>query len=175
MLPNLISLSRLALAAAFVYWAKRPVIAVAILCAAGISDWLDGWVAKRWGRHSRLGTLLDPACDRVFLVSVLATLVFVHGLTPARLAVLLARDVVNSLGALVVCIRWPGRLGELQPRRSGKIVTSLQFWTVVHVVLGLPFFDVTFAAAALANGWAVIDYGTKFRRVFGTSKSVSTP
>jgi CDP-diacylglycerol--glycerol-3-phosphate 3-phosphatidyltransferase/cardiolipin synthase len=175
MLPNLISLSRLALAAAFVYWATRPVIAVMILCAAGISDWLDGWVAKRWGQRTRLGALLDPVCDRLFVVPVLSTLVFVYGLTPARLGVLLARDVVNSLGSLVVWVRYPGRLDALAPRRSGKIVTSLQFWTVVHVVLGLPFFDVTFAAAALANVWAVIDYGAEFRRVFGTSKSVSTP
>ena len=175
MLPNLISLSRLALAAGFVYWARDPAIAVTILCVAGISDWLDGWVAKRWAQRTALGALLDPVCDRLFILPVLATLVFVYELTPARLGVLVARDVVNSVGALVVWLRFPGRLDALTPRRSGKIVTSLQFWTVVHVVLGLPFFDVTFGAAALANAWAVADYGSRFRRVCGTSKSVSTP
>jgi phosphatidylglycerophosphate synthase len=175
MLPNLISLSRLVMAAAFVRWSTEPVWAVAILCAAGISDWLDGWLAKRLGQQTPLGALLDPVCDRLFVVPVLATLVFVHGLPLWQLAVMIARDVANSLGALYVLISRPARLGDLGPRRSGKVVTSLQFWTVVHVVLGLPFFAATFAAVAAANVWAVADYGVRFRRLVGVSKSVSTP
>jgi CDP-diacylglycerol---glycerol-3-phosphate 3-phosphatidyltransferase len=175
MIPNLISLSRLALAVAFVSWASHPPVAIAILCVAGISDWLDGWLAKRWGQQSPLGALLDPLCDRLFALPVLASLVVVYGLAPWKLLVLIARDVVNSLGAALVWHRYRDRLDALRPRRSGKIVTSLQFWTVVHVVSGLPYFDLTFALAALANAWAVIDYGTRFWRTFGPSKSVSTP
>jgi CDP-diacylglycerol--glycerol-3-phosphate 3-phosphatidyltransferase/cardiolipin synthase len=175
MLPNLVSLSRLGLAAAFVYWAREPAVAIAILCAAGISDWLDGWLAKRWGQQSRFGALLDPVCDRLFAIPVLTCLVPIYGLPPWRLLVLIARDIVNSLGAALVWLRYRDRLGALQPRRSGKVVTSLQFWTVVHAVSGLPYFDVTFIAAALANVWAVIDYGVRFQRMFGPSKSVSTP
>jgi CDP-diacylglycerol--glycerol-3-phosphate 3-phosphatidyltransferase len=175
MLPNLISLSRLALAAAFVHWADRPWIAVAILCVAGISDWLDGWLAKRLGQQTPLGMLLDPVCDRLFVLPVLVTLVVVHGLSPLKLAVLTARDIANSLGGLAVWLWRPALLWALPPRRSGKVVTSLQFWSVVHLLLGLPYFDVTFAAAALANAWAVVDYGAQFRRLVGASKSVSTP
>ncbi|MFN8542776.1 MAG: CDP-alcohol phosphatidyltransferase family protein [Candidatus Binatia bacterium] len=175
MIANLISLSRLVLAAAFVWWAANPVVAVAILCAAGISDGLDGWVAKRWGRPTRFGALLDPVCDRLFVVPVLVTLVIVHGLPLWQLAVLLARDVANSAGALIVWVWRPAQLDGLRPCRSGKIVTSLQFWTVVHVVSGLPFFAVTFAAVALATAWALCDYVAQFRRLLGASNSVSTP
>ena len=146
-----------------------------ILCLAGISDWLDGWAARRFGQQSRLGALLDPVCDRVFVVSVLVTLVLVHGLALWQLAVLIARDVVNSAGALVVCVLRPDRLGDLGARRSGKVVTSLQFWSTVHIVLGLPLFAVTLTAVALASVWALVDYGTRFRRLLGASKSVSTP
>ena len=163
------------MAAAFVYWARHPPVAIAILCVAGISDWLDGWLAKRWGQQSRSGALLDPVCDRLFALPVLASLVAVYGLAPWKLLVLIARDVFNSLGAALVWLRYRERLGELRPLRSGKIVTSLQFWTVVHVVSGLPYFDLTFALAALANAWAVIDYGARFWRLFGPSKSDSTP
>ena len=175
MLPDLISLSRLGLAAAFLYWASHPPVAIAILCAAGISDWLDGWLAKRWNQQTRFGALLDPVCDRLFVVPVLASLVVVYGMAPWRLLVLIARDIVNSLGAALVWLRYRDRLAALRPRRSGKIVTSLQFWTVVHAISGLPYFDLTFALAALANAWAVVDYGTRFWRMFGPSKSVSTP
>jgi phosphatidylglycerophosphate synthase len=175
MIADLISLSRLGLAAAFVHFANRPVIAVAILSAAGISDWLDGWVARRRGQGTRFGVLLDPICDRFFLVSVLTTLVFVHGVPLWQLTVLITRDVVNSLGAAVVWILRPDRFADLRPRRSGKVVTSLQFWCVVHIVLGLPFFAVTFAAVALATAWALWDYSREFRRLLGGSKSHSTP
>ncbi|MFQ5665026.1 MAG: CDP-alcohol phosphatidyltransferase family protein [Candidatus Binatia bacterium] len=175
MIANLISLSRLVLAAAFVRYATQPVIAVAILCAAGISDWLDGWVARKSGRPTRVGALLDPLCDRLFIVPVLATLVVVHGLPLWQLAVLIARDVLNSAGAAVVWMLRPDRLSSLHPQLAGKVVTSLQFWCVVHLVLGLPFFAVTFAAIALATTWAISDYFVQFRRVLGASKSVSTP
>ena len=175
MTANLISLSRLVMAAAFVHWATSPGIAVAILCLAGISDWLDGWVAKRLGQQSRFGALLDPICDRLFVVPVLATLVFVHGLPLWQLGVLISRDLFTSAGSLAVLLFRPALREALRARRSGKIVTSLQFWSVVHVVLGLPGFEVTFAAVALASAWALVDYSMEFRRLLGGSKSVSTP
>jgi CDP-diacylglycerol--glycerol-3-phosphate 3-phosphatidyltransferase len=175
MIPDLISLSRLALAAAFVHFAAHPVMAVAILCAAGISDWLDGWVARRLKQETKFGALLDPICDRLFVIPVLATLVFVHGVPLWQLAVLITRDVVNTLGAAVVWILRPDRFRDMHPLRSGKVVTSLQFWCVVHIVLGLPFFVVTFTAVALATVWALRDYALEFRRLLGASKSLSTP
>jgi cardiolipin synthase len=175
MIPDLISLSRLALAAAFVHYAAHPVIAVAILCAAGISDWLDGWVARRFGQETKFGALLDPVCDRLFVIPVLTTLVFVHGVPLWQLAVLITRDLVNTVGAAVVWILRPDRFRYMRPLRSGKVVTSLQFWCVVHIVLGLPFFAVTFTAVALATAWALRDYSLEFRRLLGASKSLSTP
>jgi cardiolipin synthase len=175
MIPDLISLCRLALAAAFVRYAAHPVVAVAILCAAGISDWLDGWVARRFNQATAFGALLDPVCDRLFIIPVLATLVLVHGMPLWQLAVLITRDVVNSLGAVVVWVLRPQRFPDIHPLRSGKVVTSLQFWCVVHIVLGLPFFALTFTAVALATVWALWDYSLEFRRLLGASKSLSTP
>lgn len=163
------------LAVAFVLWSETRVAAVAILSAAGISDWLDGWTARRLGRQSTAGALLDPICDRVFAVTVLATLVVVHGLPLWQLAVLVARDVANTLGALVVWLRRPAATSALRARLSGKIVTSLQFWAAIHLVLGLPGFGVTLLAIAAATVWALADYGAAFGRLMGDSKSVSTP
>lgn len=175
MLPNLISLSRLVLAAAFVHYAPHPVIAVAILCAAGISDWLDGFAAKKLGQQTPLGVLLDPICDRVFIVTVLATLVVIHELPLWQLALLVARDVGNSIGAAILWIVRRNQFRNLRPRRSGKVVTSLQFWCVVHIMLELPCFEISLAAVALATAWAAIDYSAEFRELMGASKSVNTP
>jgi CDP-diacylglycerol--glycerol-3-phosphate 3-phosphatidyltransferase/cardiolipin synthase len=174
-IPDLISLSRIPMAVAFFAFADHPVVSVAILCMGGISDWLDGWAAKRLGQQTRFGALLDPVCDRLFIVTVLFTLVVAHGLPLWQLAVLLVRDLVNSIGSAVVWLRRPDQVLNLRARRSGKVVTSLQFWCVVHIVLGLPFFEVFLTLAALATVWALADYSAEFRRLLGASKSVSTP
>jgi cardiolipin synthase len=175
MLPNLLSLSRLLLAAAFVRHAEQPVIAVAILCLAGISDWADGFAAKKLGQQTSFGVLLDPICDRVFIVTVLTTLVLVHGLPLWQLAVMILRDVGTTLGAATLWLLRRDQFRNLRPRRSGKIVTSLQFWCVVHIVLGLPYLEVTLAAVAFATVWAAFDYSAEFRELMGASNSVSTP
>jgi cardiolipin synthase len=175
MLPNLISLSRLVLAAAFVHYARDPVNAVAILCVAGISDWLDGFVAKKLGQQTSLGVLLDPLCDRAFVVTVLVTLVVVHDLPLWQLALLVARDIGNSIGVAILWIVRRDQFRNLRPRRSGKVVTSLQFWCVVHIVLRLPLFEVALAAVLLATAWAAFDYTAEFRELMGASKSVNTP
>jgi CDP-diacylglycerol--glycerol-3-phosphate 3-phosphatidyltransferase/cardiolipin synthase len=175
MIPNAISLSRLVLAVAFTRYASEPAVAVAILCAAGISDWLDGWLAKRLGQASQIGAILDPVCDRLFVVPVLATLVLVHGLAPWKLAVLITRDVANTLGAAAVWLLRPDQVRGLRPRGSGKIVTSLQFWSVVHVTLALPGFDVTLAAVAAASMWALIDYGAQLKRLLSASRPAGAP
>jgi len=175
MLPNLISLARLPLAVAFVYWARHPVVAVVIVCLGGISDWLDGFLAKRLGQRSASGALLDPICDHTFTGTVLVTLVVVHGLPLWQLAVLLARDVANGIGGLIVWVLRPERVSGLRPLRAGKIVTSLQFWFVVHLLLGLPLLGLSLAAVAAATLWSLADYSVQFRRLLGASNSVSTP
>ena len=175
MLPNLLSLSRLVLAAAFVHYAEQPVIAVAILCLAGISDWADGFAAKKLGQQTSFGVLLDPICDRIFVVTVLTTLVLVHGLPLWQLAVMITRDVGTTLGAAALWLLRRDQVWNLRPRRSGKTVTSLQFWCVVHIILGLPFFEVALAAVALATVWSAFDYSAEFRELMGASKSVNTP
>jgi phosphatidylglycerophosphate synthase len=175
MLPNLISLARLPLAVAFVFWARDPVVSVAIVCLGGISDWLDGWVAKRFGQRTAAGALLDPICDHTFTGTVLVTLVVVHGLPLWQLAVLITRDVTNGLGGSIVWLVRPEHVGGLRPLRAGKIVTSLQFLFVVHLLLGLPLLNLTLAAVAAATIWSLADYSEQFRSLLGASKSVSTP
>jgi len=174
MIPNLLSLSRLVLAAAFVYSVDHPVTAIAILCAAGISDWADGFVAKKLGQQSAFGVLLDPICDRIFLVTVLATLVLSKDLPLWQLGVLVSRDIASTAGAALLFWLRPDLVERLRPQRSGKLVTSLQFWCVVHILLGLPFFLVALAAVALATVWAVFDYFGQ-ARALGAWKSVNTP
>src|SRR5215471_5872243 len=81
-LPNLISLVRLLLVPAEIWLILdgRYGLAFWILVGAGISDGLDGFIAKRFDRRTRLGALLDPFADKAMLISVYITLGLIHQL-----------------------------------------------------------------------------------------------
>jgi len=105
-LPNLLTASRLALAAPLGYFLLQEDYAwsLGVVCLAGITDALDGFVARRLGALSRLGAALDPIADKV-LVTV-AFLCFAYtGLIPWSLAIaVIARDLVIVIGA--ACYYW---------------------------------------------------------------------
>ena len=81
---------RIPLAAAFVLVPDMG-WRVAILAAAALSDFADGFVARRWG-SSRLGVFLDPVADKVFVVAAFAVVLASGALTPLEVLGVLARD-----------------------------------------------------------------------------------
>jgi cardiolipin synthase (CMP-forming) len=77
--------------------ADRPGIAVAVLAVGGTTDWVDGWVARRFGQVSRLGELLDPAVDRLYIAATVVALT-VEGVLPLAYTVaLVLRELVMAV------------------------------------------------------------------------------
>jgi cardiolipin synthase len=135
-LPNLLSLLRIFLVAPFLiaviygYYA----LALVIFIMAGISDFLDGYLARRLEQKSVLGTFLDPLGDKL-----LSTVAFIalstQGLLPAWLAVIVvAKDIYVALGAGI--LHYSGNLTVAVPSFWGKVTTALQIVTVALVLLG---------------------------------------
>ena len=141
-LPNLICLARIAL-----IWPTLAALSVhaygwAAVCfgIAGVSDLLDGWLAKRFGWTSELGKWLDPAADKFLLVTVFVVAAWA-GLVPRWLtAVVVARDVMIALGALSY-LAWLGPL-EGHPMFASKLNTLVQmaylFGTLLYYAIGFP-------------------------------------
>lgn len=103
-LPNLISLGRLLLVPLAIslildgnYWTAFWVFVV-----AGISDALDGFIAKRFDRRTRLGALLDPLADKVLLVSVYVTLGIAGQIWPWLVVLVVFRDLMIIGGFLLI-------------------------------------------------------------------------
>lgn len=100
-LPNAISVVRLLGVPLFLYLLLVPqqdLAALVVLVVGGGSDWLDGWVARRLGQVSRLGELLDPAADRLYILATLLGFT-VREIVPWQLTVaLLAREAVLLVG-----------------------------------------------------------------------------
>ena len=128
--PNLISLSRLAMAGVFL-GVHDADWRLAMVLTAMVSDVLDGVIARVSHTTSRIGALIDPIADRIFmLVAFLA--VTVDGLiAPWQLALLLVRDVMTVIGWFVARnVSWL-RSVTFKARWPGKGVTVLQFVTLL--------------------------------------------
>jgi cardiolipin synthase len=98
--PNLLSALRLAGVPLFLWLLLGPqadVAAIVVLALASFTDWLDGVLARRLGQYSRLGELLDPAADRLYILAALIGLVL-RNIIPWWLAsLLIGRDLVLAL------------------------------------------------------------------------------
>ena len=121
-IPNAISLARLAAIPVFVYLLfgrDNRAGAAELLAVLGATDWVDGWIARRFDQVSELGKILDPVADRLMLlVGVLS--IAIDGSVPLWIAVLtLAREGLVSVAALVLAalgarridVTWWGKTG----------------------------------------------------------------
>ncbi|MFO0575524.1 MAG: CDP-alcohol phosphatidyltransferase family protein [Polyangia bacterium] len=172
-LPNLLSLSRIGLAAVLWKVRERPTALLSLMGIAAVTDLLDGWFARhdqplsqRLGLHIGEGTgatgeWLDPLCDKVFVVSLLAALLVERRISAEQLALIGLRDV--AVTPLILLYRFSPALRErvhlsLKARRLGKLTTVAQFVTVAAALVAprsVPKLALGTAGLGLA---AVADY-----------------
>jgi CDP-diacylglycerol--glycerol-3-phosphate 3-phosphatidyltransferase len=103
-LPNLLTFARIALTPLFVaaFWLDMPVgrwVVLGIFLIAAITDYADGWVARRRNVESRLGQMLDPIADKLLIASALVMLVYmddIRGWVIIPALVILAREILVS-------------------------------------------------------------------------------
>jgi len=153
---DFVSLSRVLLAGAFPF-TQGMAGGMAIIGVAGLTDYVDGHLARR-GAASRYGAIIDPAADRLFVVVVMATLLVEQAVTPSQCLVLLSRDIVTTLGAIVVRLAPALRPARLEARWSGKIVTALQFVALIGVIIEPGSLAWTLPIVALASAVSIGDY-----------------
>ncbi len=132
-----------------------------LLALAAASDLGDGWAARRWG-GSRVGTLLDPATDKLFMVAACVVVWRQEMLSVVELAALLLRDVVASVAFLLTVVS--GRRTAVSARLGGKLVTALQGLTLIACLLEAPIRHALVWATALAALYALQDYALPFFR-----------
>lgn len=169
--PNLITSIRLIMTPIFVIYLidDELLSAMIVFVLSGVSDGIDGLVARLFNQKSKLGTYLDPLADKIILVTAYVALAVRH-LLPSWLAVtVLARDVLILLGVLVMSLQ---RMDfNIKPSMLSKITTCLQFITVVAVLgrdyLKLPpelhiYLLYVTAVFTIASGLHYMHYWFKF-------------
>ena len=153
-LPNLISLGRLVLVPIVVTLIIQPEwqLAFALFLVAGVSDAIDGWLAKRFDLRSELGAYLDPLADKALLVSIYVSLAIV-GVLPATIAILVVSRDVMIVGA--VMISWLlDKPVAIRPLLVSKLNTLAQI-SLAAAVLAAKAFDFPMGMWFTIALWAV--------------------
>ena len=138
-LPNLISLARLFSVPALVWLILNGEFfwAFWLFVAAGVSDALDGYIAKHWGQTSTLGTFLDPVADKALLVGVYVTLGHI-GQIPLWIVILVVfRDVLIIGGVILLHISLA--TVRMRPLLISKANTALQIALAVWILAELGY------------------------------------
>lgn len=162
--PNLVSLVRLALVPVFAVLivVGQDVWALGVLAFSGFTDWLDGVLARRLNQVTRLGQVLDPAADRLFILVSLVGLAW-RDIVPLWLVVvILARDVMLACLAPVLARRG---YGPLEVSFVGKAATFALLYAFPLLLLATA--PGALGAVASVVGWAFTWWGVGLYWVAG--------
>lgn len=138
-IPNLITIVRIILLLPFLasLLSGHYLMALVIFAIAGISDGVDGFLAKHYGWVSRLGSILDPLADKLLLVFSFLALGFLGHVPFWLVLVVLARDVVIVVGALGYHLMFGSY--EMEPSWISKLNTLVQIMLVLTVIISQEF------------------------------------
>ena len=160
--PNVLSAARLAGVPVFLWLVIGPrtvttdLIAAGILGLAGITDWLDGKLARMLNQQSRLGQILDPAADRLYIAATIIALA-VRGIIPWWLfGAIAGRELIVGVALLVLQRRTA--YGALQVSFVGKAATLCLMYAFPLLFLGAH--SGTAAEVVRVLGWAFAIWGT---------------
>lgn len=170
-IPNILTLLRIVLIPVFVLLFYLPVEWARVSCAlvfavAAVTDWFDGYLARRWGQVSPFGAFLDPVADKLMVAVALLLLVQADP-TPALAipaAVIIGREI--TISALREWMAELGARAEVAVSVIGKIKTAVQMVAILLLiyetpVVGIPVFTVGFVllyVAAALTLWSMVLY-----------------
>lgn len=158
-LPNILSAARIPLALALPFATEKE-SALAIIGAAGVTDMLDGFAARKLGQTSPIGAAIDGFADKAFSVTVLGTLLARGVLSPASALLLATREIIEL--PLAIRVLWSEKARAVNVDRGangwGKLATALEMGAVVCSIAKSRLAKPMVIAAGIAGAVAGISY-----------------
>ncbi len=145
--------------------ATRNWTAMWIFAVASITDWLDGWVARRWGQTTAFGAFLDPVADKLMVAAALIVLVWLDRAEPYLAIIIIGREI-----AISALREWMAQLGQTKSVAVafvGKLKTVTQMTAIVALLLHEPLIPgvstpllgtVALWIAAILTLWSMFHY-----------------
>lgn len=154
--PNLLSFLRLALVPVFLMLIiqGQDALALLVLIISSVTDFLDGLIARTFKQISRLGQLLDPAADRLFIFAALIGLAVREVIPWWLVAIIVGRDLMLLVLGVVLANHG---YGPLPVHHLGKVATLCLFYALPILMLGQAFPDASWLTNPI--GWAFAIWG----------------
>jgi len=132
--PNLLTLARILLTPFIVYAIieQQPALALMLMAAAGLTDMLDGAIARLFNQRSTVGAYMDPLADKLMLISSIVTLYTMDMIPLFLFLAVIFRDLIIVIGAIAYEI--VTHKLEMRPTITSKITTFLQILLVLAVL-----------------------------------------
>ena len=171
-LPNILTAFRLLCLPFLIYelLAGQYMIALVLFCLAGISDFFDGFIARKFSLVSHVGALLDPLADKLLVVSTLGYFVY-QGVVPLWfLLIILFRDCGQAVG---LAILKKNKIDfQHTSQLSGKLSTTGNFLVILIIILSYfyselePYHDWFFYGATLLTLLNIVHYSMLWTRIY---------
>ncbi|KTD22660.1 phosphatidylglycerophosphate synthase [Legionella lansingensis] len=179
-IPNALSLFRFVLIVPFLVflYEKEYVKAFYLFLVAGLTDGLDGWLARHFQWQSTLGSFIDPLADKLLVASSFISLALIGELPWWLVILVFLRDLTISIG--VIAWYWfIQRQLEFEPTRVSKLNTSLQLALVILSLFELAFFtfapylkELLIICTALTTAASYVDYVWTWSKKAYTGNSI---
>lgn len=132
-IPNILSVVRILLIPPFVilFLRKMYLISAIIVVLSGLTDFVDGFIARRFHQESELGKILDPLADKLTLIAVGLCLIYIEPFVLPLMVILVGKDVLMLIGGSYII-----RNGVIPPHSNwyGKLGTTMFYVTVIAIV-----------------------------------------
>lgn len=170
-LPNLLTLLRIALipvlvAVYYLPWKHASLAAGSIFLVAAITDWVDGWLARRYDLHTAFGAFLDPVADKLMVAVVLVILVQND---PKPWLAVVAAVIIGREISISALREWMAELGQrarvavawIGKWKTGFQMTALTLMLLREPLFGLPLYllgQICLVIAAVLTLWSALSY-----------------
>ncbi|MGE5631685.1 MAG: CDP-alcohol phosphatidyltransferase family protein [Caulobacteraceae bacterium] len=159
-IPNVLTIIRFLLIPAFVYYFFSPMkngvkISIIIFVAAGLTDILDGFIARRFNLITRLGIVLDPLADKLMLLTVLISITLKNQIPVWVIVIVAAKETLMILGALTL---FNDHDIVVPANRFGKLSTIVFYVAVLAITFELPYSEIFLDAFIVVTIAALVVY-----------------
>ena len=156
-IPNALSISRIFLALLFPFVA--PELRIVLVVLALLSEFFDGYLARRLDAVTPLGTALDPIADKLFVLATVIVLIMEKRLGWFAFSLVAMRDIVVAIGSFTILMQdGPDVIRTMKPRISGKVATAFQFMLLVSLYARWQASDFLLIVTAVASCASGVDY-----------------
>ena len=160
-LPNIITFLRILVTPFLVFFIfqNNKIVFIVLLLLAAATDFLDGYIARKFNVASKSGVIFDAAADKILIISILIAMLIMGYFNIYFLFFLLLRDIIVIVGAIILFLFSFNTtlISSMQHSWASKIVTFLQFITIISVIFNIGSFYFL-AITILVGIWASISY-----------------